>query len=285
VFDNRWKPHVSVADKKAKAEKAAEKLKKKGVTLSPVVGVRGSIATTFWGKAWCQNLEQYSDYSNRLPRGRTYICNGSVIDLQITKGAVSAQVVGTRRYRVEVRVSAVSKGQWQKIIKDCAGSIATLVELLQGRLSQAVMERICAPGTGLFPAANEISFSCSCPDWASICKHVAAVFYGIGVRLDTEPKLLFMLRQVDAQDLVAQVGGMATNSSQEVSSTKVLDTSLLADVFGLEMVESPPPVVKSKLAERTVKKKPVVKKAITEVPEKIPKPTTVVTKTKPIKKR
>lgn len=261
-----WKPYVPVAERREKAEKAAAKMQKKGITLTPVIGGRGSIAKTFWGKAWCDNLERYSDYANRLPRGRTYIRNGSVIDLKIAEGSIQAQVMGSGLYKVAVSVAAVSARQWQAISADCAGSIASLVELLQGRLSKGVMERICTTNTGLFPVPKEISFTCSCPDWASMCKHVAAVLYGIAVRLDDQPDLLFKLRRVDAKDLVTQAGAGLPKNKKAPATTKVLDASLLADVFGIEMVEASPAVVRGKLtaAEKklpAVKKTPVIKKS------------------------
>ena len=261
-----WKPYVPVAERRKQAEKAAAKMQKQGVTLTPVIAGRGSIAKTFWGKSWCDNLERYSDYDNRLPRGRTYIRNGSVIDLKITEGAVQAQVMGSSLYQVAVKVAAVPATQWQAISADCAGSIASLVELLQGRLSKAVMERICTPKTGLFPAPKEISFTCSCPDWAVMCKHVAAVLYGIGVRLDNQPDLLFSLRRVKAQDLVARAGAGLPKNKKAPAKTKVLDAALLEDVFGIEMVKASPPVVRGKLTSVSgkvvgaVKKLPAVKK-------------------------
>jgi len=135
-------------------------------------------------EAWCENLERYSDFQNRLPRGRTYLRNGSVIDLQIASGEVKALVCGSSVYQVAVKIMPVSKARWKSICKDCAGAIDSLVELLQGRLSRAVMERICREKTGLFPSPKEIQLSCSCPDWAFMCKHIAAVLYGIGARLD-----------------------------------------------------------------------------------------------------
>lgn len=257
-----WKPYVPVSERRKKAEKVAAKMQKNGASLTPVIGGRGSIAKTFWGKAWCDNLERYSDYENRLPRGRTYVRNGSVIDLKISEGAIQAQVMGSSLYTVAVKVSAVPAPQWQAISADCAGSIETLVELLQGKLSKAVMERICTPKTGLFPAPKEISFTCSCPDWASMCKHVAAVLYGIGVRLDNQPDLLFSLRRVDAKDLVAQAGAGLPKNKKAPAFAKVLDAALLADVFGIEMVEASPPVVRGKLAA-VGKKAPAVKKTTT----------------------
>ena len=247
-----WKPYLSVAERRKKAEKIAAKMQKKGMTLTPVLGGRGNIAKTFWGKAWCDNLERYSDYENRLPRGRTYVRNGSVIDLKISEGKVQAQVMGSSLYQVAVSVAAVPARQWQAISADCAGSIASLVELLQGRLSKGVMERICTANTGLFPAPKEISFTCDCPDWAAMCKHIAAVLYGIGVRLDEQPDLLFSLRRVDAKKLVAQAGASLPKNKKTPAKAKVLDASLLAEVFGIEMVEAPPPMVRKTLL--TVKK-------------------------------
>jgi uncharacterized Zn finger protein len=236
-----WTPYVSVAARKKKAELAAAKAKKAGAVLSPIASYRGAIARTFWGKAWCDNLEGYSDYTNRLPRGRTYVRNGSVIDLQITAGEVRAQVMGSSLYTVEVTVTACAEKQWRTIGADCSGSIDSMVELLQGRFSSAVMERICKPGTGLFPVPKEIRFRCSCPDWASMCKHVAAVLYGVGARLDQQPDFLFALRRVDANDLIRQVGTDLPESRKRPATRKVLDDALVADVFGIEMAEAYPP--------------------------------------------
>jgi uncharacterized Zn finger protein len=202
--------------------------------------MRGAIARTFWGKAWCDNLERYSDYANRLPRGRTYVRNGSVIDLAIGQGEVRAQVVGSSLYRVEVRVAAVGEQQWKAIGADCAGSIDSMVELLRGTFSRAVIHRLCRPGDGLFPAPKDIEFSCSCPDWASMCKHVAAVLYGVGARLDQRPELLFQLRRVDGNDLLAQAGAGAARPTKSPAKAKVLDDAALADVFGIEMAEATP---------------------------------------------
>ncbi len=235
-----WKPYVPAAERRRQAERHIAKLKKKGETAAPVVLTGRAIARTFWGKAWCDNLERYSDYANRVPRGRTYVRNGSVIDLKIKEGEVQAQVMGSSLYKTAVRVTAVPGKQWQSISADCAGSIDSLVELLQGRLSKAVMERICTPNTGLFPAPKEIKFSCSCPDWASMCKHVAAVLYGVGARLDEQPELIFTLRRVDAKDLVTQAGAGLPKSKPGPTAGKVLDDALLADVFGIEMADVAP---------------------------------------------
>jgi uncharacterized Zn finger protein len=230
-----WKPYVPVAKRRAQAEKAAAKAKKAGKDMQPVLIEGRSIAKTFWGKAWCDNLEAYSDFENRLPRGRTYVRNGSVIDLKIEPGKVRALVVGSSLYKIEIGISAVPASQWKSLAKECTGSIASLIELLQGKLSKAVMERICQPKTGLFPAPKDIALDCSCPDWATMCKHVAAVLYGVGARLDAQPELLFTLRQVDANELVTQAAEQSVKAKKAPTKAKVLDDSELADVFGIEM--------------------------------------------------
>ena len=237
-----WKPYVPVAARQRMAEKEAAKAKKSGANFSGIEPHRGTTAKTFWGKAWCDNLEAYSDYANRLPRGRTYVRNGSVIHLSIAHGEVQARVMGSSLYTVAVKVSPVAAPHWQAIGKDCSGSIDSLVELLQGKLSTAVMQRICTPQTGLFPASSEMRFTCSCPDWAGMCKHVAAVLYGVGARLDQQPELLFSLRGVDAQDLVSQAGAGLPKSRSDIAADKVLDDAMLGDVFGFEMDEAAPPI-------------------------------------------
>ena len=170
------------------------KLRKKGQSVSPVIIEGRAIVKTFWGRAWCENLERYSDFANRLPRGRTYVRNGSVIDLQIAPGEIKALVSGSEIYKVAVKVSPVSKARWQSICTDCAGAVDSLIELLQGRFSKGVMERVCRQKSGLFPSPDEIKLSCSCPDGADMCKHVAAALYGVGARFDEKPRLLFTLR-------------------------------------------------------------------------------------------
>ena len=231
-----WQPYVPVAERRRNAAKKLAKLKKNGQVVSPVTIAGRTIAKSFWGKSWCTNLERYSDYENRLPRGRTYVRNGSVIDLQIAKSKVSAVVSGSDLYRVRITIAPVTATRWKAICRDCAGTIDSLVELLQGRLSKGVMDRVCREGDGLFPAPKEIELSCSCPDWADMCKHVAAVLYGIGARLDEKPALLFELRGVDENELLATVGQEFPLKKAVSAATKVLDDSDVAGLFGLEMV-------------------------------------------------
>jgi uncharacterized Zn finger protein len=232
-----WRPYVPVAKRRQKAAKEMAKLKKKGHPVSPVVVEGRTIVKTFWGKAWCENLERYSDFANRLPRGRTYVRNGSVIDLQIAPGEIQALVSGSSIYKVAVKVAPVAKARWQSICTDCAGAIDSLIELLQGRFSKGVMERVCRQKTGLFPSPHEITLSCSCPDWAGMCKHVAAVLYGIGARLDRQPELLFRLHSVDEKDLIAGAGKALPQAKRAPAAGKVLGGEDLADLFGLEMAQ------------------------------------------------
>lgn len=247
----RWKPYVPVAERRRQAEKTVQQSRKKGVALSPVKITGSAIATTFWGKAWCGNLDRYSDFSNRLPRGRSYVRNGAVMDLRIAPGAVAARVIGSRIYTTTVTVAALPKARWQALAADCSNSIDSLVELMQGRLSKAVMARICRDGTGLFPSPREIKFECSCPDWAAMCKHVAAVLYGIGARLDAAPELLFTLRKVDAADLIAHAGAALPLVDQQPGATRRLDRSKIADVFGIELAEAGAPPASAPRAKRT----------------------------------
>ncbi len=261
-YDYGWRPYVSVAERRRKALREMEKLKKKGHPVSPVILEGRTIAKTFWGKAWCDNLERYSDFANRLPRGRTYVRNGSVVDLQVSGGEVKAYVSGSEIYQVAVKVTPVSKKRWQSICADCAGAIDSLVELLQGRFSKGVMERLCRQGSGLFPSPQEVKFSCSCPDWASMCKHVAAVLYGIGARFDQQPELLFKLHKVDEKALIAKAGKDLPLGGKRLASERALDSEDLAAIFGLEMAKttdapatSLAPVVKAGRTKKQSKKK------------------------------
>ena len=233
-----WRPYVPVAEKRRQAERKLAKLKKQGQSVAPVKIDGRTIAKSFWGKSWCGNLERYSDYENRLPRGRTYVRNGSVVDLKITTGEVDAMVAGTKLYEVKIAIKPVTTTRWKAICRDCAGTIDLLVELLQGRLAKGVMDRICREGDGLFPAPGEIQLSCSCPDWADMCKHVAAVLYGVGARLDEMPRLLFVLRDVDESELLASVEQDLPLTRATLSAEKVLDDSDVAALFGPEMTET-----------------------------------------------
>ncbi|HEY1934284.1 MAG TPA: SWIM zinc finger family protein [Acetobacteraceae bacterium] len=281
-YEDRWPAYVPVAERRRKAEVEMAKLSKKGHPVSPVKIEGRAIATTFWGKAWCDNLESYRDYANRIERGRTYVRNGSVVDLQIAPREVKAMVSGSNLYNVTIKIDEVPKHDWTSICKDCAGGIDSLVELLQGRFSKGVMERICRQGTGLFPKPAEIHMSCSCPDYAYMCKHIAAVLYGIGARLDAKPELLFRLRAVDENDLVARIGDALPLAKRAPASGKVLQSDDVSALFGLDMAEGEAPAAaevlpKAARAGRKVAAQPLAKApakaAAKPVAPATPKPT------------
>jgi uncharacterized Zn finger protein len=258
-YDYEYPRYVSVAERRAKAQRELKKLEKKGRKAAPVSIEGRAIASTFWGKAWCDHLESYSDYENRLPRGRTYVRNGSVVDLQIEPGQVTALVSGSELYKVSIRIKPLANPCWDGIKRDCAGSIGSIIELLQGKLSKAVMERVTRRDGGMFPAPRDITKSCSCPDWAGMCKHVAAVLYGVGARLDRQPELLFVLRKVDHLELIEKAGDVdalvGAEGAAAAAAHKTLAEDQLADVFGIDLapdVPAPAPPAQKAKTVRTV---------------------------------
>jgi uncharacterized Zn finger protein len=233
-----WRPYVPVAMRRQNAMRDVARFKKKGEFVAPVVIQGRTIARSFWGKAWCDNLERYSDFANRLPRGRTYVRNGSVMHLELGPGTVTALVCGSELYRISITIAPLSRPSWRALVRECAGRIGSLVELLQGKFSRGVMETLIRRETGLFPSARDIRFECSCPDWAAMCKHVAATLYGVGARLDTEPELFFRLRRVDQLDLLTAASSGTTLAAQGGGTRKRIAETALAEVFGIELDES-----------------------------------------------
>ena len=232
-----WPEYVPVAQRRANAKRQVDKLRKKGEDIQPVEIEGRAIARSFWGKGWCSHLESFGDYSNRLPRGRSYARNGSVCHLGITKGKVEAIVSGSELYRVAVTVAPLKKAKWTKLKQRCTGKIGSLIELLQGKLSEEIMGTVTDRDDGLFPLPGEIKYPCNCPDWADMCKHIAAVMYGIGARLDAQPELLFLLRGVDHEDLIST--DAATEAIASAGSRRTRRRTLagknLENVFGVEL--------------------------------------------------
>ena len=233
-YDYGWRPYVTVAIRRRRAAQTVAKLQRSGRAISPVAIEGRKIARTFWGASWCRNLEAYSDYANRLPRGRTYVRNGSVIDLQIEHGRVRALVSGSSLYEVEIEIKTLARKRWAAIMSLCAGKIDSMVELLQGAISRGVMEVVTRKGEGLFPAPQDISLRCSCPDWATMCKHVAAVLYGVGARLDHEPEMLFTLRGVEPAELIA-AAVTDVPMTRKSGRRRLLKTDDMSSVFGIDL--------------------------------------------------
>lgn len=273
------RPYVSAGERRAKATKHAKKLAKTGEKLSPVTIDGRMIARSFWGKAWCDHLELLGDYANRLPRGRTYVRNGSVLDLQITSGKIKTRVMGSTLYHGAIAVAPLKAERWKTIKAACAGKIDSLVGLLQGRLSEPVMRIITDQEKGLFPKPSEIKLECSCPDSAGLCKHLAAVLYGVGARLDQQPELLFVLRGVDHLELIDAAADVSTLAPAE-NGTPSLDPTHLSDIFGIEIAPMATPTIgaapvsplnvptaKPKLSVAAKKRKPAVLRSKTPKPE------------------
>jgi uncharacterized Zn finger protein len=277
----RFPKYVSVAEKKAKAAKKLKQLKKKRPDIQPIIIEGKSLTSTWWGKAWNNNLTKYADYSNRVGRGRSYLRHGAVLDLQIESGAVEALVQGSSNspYKVRISIEKIKDTHWKNIKKECQGKIDSLQELLQGKFPKALSETFTSKEHGLFPSPREIDFSCSCPDWASMCKHVAAVLFGIGSRLDDDPMLFFKLRGIDGNELVAQAVKDNTSNLLEKAkkkSKRVLDNIDISDVFGIDMEDDSE---KEPTEKKTPKKRAVgrpkkrkanetSKKKVSEIPKK-----------------
>lgn len=269
-----YRPYVPVAKKLANAKAyARKKLCKKEPKPIEISG--RTIAKTFWGKAWCDNLESYSDYENRMPRGRTYVRNGSVVHLEIEPGLVKSFVAGSDTYQCKIKIDPLDTKRWQAVKKRCAGEIGSVVELLQGKLSKHVLGIVTDKKDGLFPSPKEIHLDCSCPDWATMCKHVAATLYGVGALLDAQPELFFELRGVDHLELIdesVEIGTGATDSD-------TLDAENLEDIFGVELSDSLAGQKTKTVKTPKTKQKKAVKKAVKKTAKKAVKKTVKKTAT------
>jgi uncharacterized Zn finger protein len=249
-----YRPYVSAAERRRMGAKAAASLSKRTGRATAPIRIEGrAIAKTFWGSAWCKNLEAYSDYANRLPRGRTYARNGSIVDLHITTGKVEALVQGSSLYQIQITFSTLAATRWAAFKKQSAGRVTNLIDLLQGRLSKEILADLTDRNSGLFPAPSEIQMKCSCPDWAAMCKHLAAVLYGVGARLDEKPELFFTLRGVEVSELIASATATATHEPAPGTqpANDALDGEDLSALFGVELDSGAAPVKASARATAT----------------------------------
>jgi uncharacterized Zn finger protein len=239
-YDDSYPRYVPVGDKKRKNEKALENARKKKADVQPVIIDGTKIAKSWWGKSWCANLERYADYANRIGRGRSYVRYGAVLDLKINSGKVTALVQGSSRkpYQISVNIAPIKPAVWRSIQESCSGKINTLSALIEGKFPKEMAEIFTLKGSGLFPSPAEIDFDCSCPDWASMCKHVAAVLYGIGARLDHDPALFFTLRQVDINELISQAVVIQSEIMLKKAGKKtkrVIEDADVSAVFGIDL--------------------------------------------------
>ena len=237
--EGEWRPYVSLRKRRELGAQEARRLADEGIILQPLKVQDKVLASSPWGGAWCKNLEAFSDFSSRLPPGRTYVRNGSLIHLQVTTGSISALVQGTELYEVRVDIDLLDETVWQDLKTQCRGSIGSLIELLSGGVDARVMQVMAQSGKGLFPSKEAISFHCSCPDWAKLCKHVAASLYGVGHLFDTEPGLLFTMRGVDPSELISGVAKDLAEDAALLADETWNDTDL-SQLFGIELAAPPP---------------------------------------------
>ena len=226
--------YVPVAQKRADAQNRIDKLRKKNKNIQPIVPFTDrKIAHSFWGQSWCNNMERYADYENRLPRGKSYLRHGCVCDLQISEGLVTAMVSGSSMYNVRITIDKLSEKRAELLQNLLQGKISSQLELLQGKIPKDVRELVGNPDNGIIPFPKEIHMRCSCPDSASLCKHLAAVLYGIGRRLDTDPGVLFTLRGLDPLLLCAH--GNEIDLSVEDSEESLSGGEDLSALFGIDL--------------------------------------------------
>ena len=265
--------YVSVAEKKAKAANKLKQLKKKTPDIKPVVIKGNALASTWWGKSWNKNLERYADYTNRIGRGRSYVRHGAVLDLKIDSGRVTALVQGStsKPYTVVIDIKGITQAIWQEIKTQCEGQLGSLQDLLAGKFPKDLADIFFNQEKGLFPKPQAISFDCSCPDWASMCKHVAAALYGVGARLDEDPSLFFTLRGVDTKELIARAVKDKTSELLEKTkqkSSRVIDDADLGSIFGIDMDNQPNFSEKKKVVPRTGTTKVQKKKSVAATPSR-----------------
>ncbi len=251
-----WGKYVPVGRRLSNMRTLLGKRKKNGLKVRPIEIEGRKIAKNFWGLRWCEHLESFADFRNRLPRGRTYVRNGSVGHLEIGRGRVSAVVAGSRTYEISVSIEKLPKSEWERVKSLCAGQISSALELLQGKLSKQVMGIVTNREKGLFPQPKQIKMKCSCPDWATMCKHVAAVLYGVGSRLDRSPEELFVLRGVDPRELIRADLDLAAPAA----TPDGLEEDDLSAIFGVDIEDTnEKPVVRTR-ASGTARQTPARKR-------------------------
>lgn len=231
-----WYSESDLEDAREAVRRKIEKRRARGETMEPFQPPqhRAKIVDTFWGRAWCDNLDACKDYEYRLPRGRNYLRQGNVYNLEIERGVITAEVAGSDLYEVRIAIKPIAEDAWTDVQARCAGETFSLLDLLTGQLGDHVMRVITEPGAGLLPRPQDLKMICSCPDHAGLCKHLAAVLYGVGVLFDRHPELLFQLRGVDPATLV-EAATSATSETAADPATEVIDDSDLSAIFGIDL--------------------------------------------------
>lgn len=231
-----WWSQEDVEEQKKRLECEIAKRVKRGESFEALQAPEGQkkLCTTFWGQAWCRNLESYQQYESRLPRGRSYLRQGKVYNLEIAPGRLSAVVAGAELYEASVSIAPLPDYEWQEIVLSSAGQVPSMLDLLSGKLGDGLMKVLTDPQDGLFPKSKEIRFDCTCPDYADLCEHVSAILYGVGVMLDRQPELLFTLRGVDQAELLSEASFKTLDNLDPGNELAAMDLSVL---FGIDLGE------------------------------------------------
>lgn len=235
-MDWGYHTYIPVGVRVKKTQRLIEKLKQKDPSISPIVIEGKKIAKTFWGISWNKNLESYADFHNRIARGSAYLKNGMVVDLKILEGRVKSLVNGTDLYEVQIDINKLSNESWNNITKNCSHKIENIERLASGVFPEELKEIFLKKGDGLFPSPKEIKMSCTCPDWAVMCKHVAATLYGVGAKLDADPLIFFKLRGVDFSELLTKsieekMESMLKNSNKKTN--RIIENKDISELFGI----------------------------------------------------
>ena len=222
--------------KQDRLQQMVKQLQDEGRVLHPAKADGKKIAKSFWGYSWVRHIESYQDYESRLPRGRSLLRNNAVLDLTITGNQAEALVFDQELYEIRIIMEPVDPAQLKQIQTLCAGKINSLLDLIQGNLSEDILQILSDPEKGLFPRYDEIRFICNCLDDSILCKHAAAVLYGIGPVLDQKPDLFFSLRGIDYSMLFSGIDAeKITDDPQTSDQTAAFHDIDLEKTFGIEL--------------------------------------------------
>ena len=223
-----FQPRLKAADLKKLAAMRLAELQAEGQELHPVVNSSRKLATHFWGSAWMKQLALCESGGMCLAPGRTLLRHGCVLDMRISRGCITALVSADELYEVELHLTPLEGEQLESLTLSCGNHINSLLSLLEGKVDTSVLEQLCHPENGILPTPQDWKMHCTCPDWAEPCPHAAAAIYAAGCLIDADPKLLFTLRSIEPDALLAP-----TAQSIEI------DTNKLASMFGIDIDLNP----------------------------------------------
>ena len=160
------------------------------------------ITKTWWGEKWLDALKGV-DYANRIGRGKTYANTGRVYDIIINDNLALAKVKGNYQsfYNVSVEFKQFSQSEKNTIIKAIYENPTVMSALLNRKLPREVYDLLKSQNVNVFPTSHrDLNTDCNCPDYATICKHIAGLVYMIALEIDKDPFLIFKLRGLDLLD-------------------------------------------------------------------------------------